>query len=179
MPYRLAYNPILWRHFLHWESLLSDDFSLCQVDIKLSAQKSLALILSTKWLVCLFHMSFPSLYFPWLCALMVLGVTDMYVRGVSHPAAMILLSCMCVFKTFVRVEGGQHWPILTDGESQVNNSNKCSSKFYWLPVTGLHIQVTFPQNNSLIVTLYPCDKTPWPKQLIEGSLFIWGLQYQG
>lgn len=27
MPYRLAYNPILWRHFLNCGSLLSDDFS--------------------------------------------------------------------------------------------------------------------------------------------------------
>jgi hypothetical protein len=36
-PYRLAYSPIIWEHFLNWGSLLSDDFSLCQVDIKLSS----------------------------------------------------------------------------------------------------------------------------------------------
>jgi hypothetical protein len=35
--YRLAYNPILWRHILNGGSLFSDDFSLCQVDIKLSS----------------------------------------------------------------------------------------------------------------------------------------------
>jgi hypothetical protein len=37
MPYGLSYSLILWRHFLTWGSLLSDDFSLCQADIKLSS----------------------------------------------------------------------------------------------------------------------------------------------
>ena len=36
MPYRLTYNPILWMHFLDWGSLLSDDYSSGQVDIKTS-----------------------------------------------------------------------------------------------------------------------------------------------
>jgi hypothetical protein len=35
MPCRLAYSPILWRHFLNQGSLLSDDFSMCQFDIEL------------------------------------------------------------------------------------------------------------------------------------------------
>ena len=30
--HRLACSLVLWRHFLHWGSLLSDDFSLCQAD---------------------------------------------------------------------------------------------------------------------------------------------------
>ena len=34
--YRLAYSLILWRHFLSWGSLFSNDVSLCQVDIKLA-----------------------------------------------------------------------------------------------------------------------------------------------
>jgi hypothetical protein len=34
MPYRLAYGPVLWRQFLKGGSFLSDDLSLCQVDIK-------------------------------------------------------------------------------------------------------------------------------------------------
>lgn len=34
MPYQLAYNQTLQRHFLIWGSLLSDDYSFCQVDIK-------------------------------------------------------------------------------------------------------------------------------------------------
>jgi hypothetical protein len=34
MPYRLAYSLIVWRHFLNWGSLLSNDFSVHQVDIK-------------------------------------------------------------------------------------------------------------------------------------------------
>ena len=34
-PYRTAYSLITWRHFLHWGSLVSDDSSLCQADIKL------------------------------------------------------------------------------------------------------------------------------------------------
>jgi hypothetical protein len=34
MSYRLAYSSILQRHFLNWSSLLSDDFSWCQVDRK-------------------------------------------------------------------------------------------------------------------------------------------------
>lgn len=37
MPHRLPYSPILWRHFLNWISLLSDDFRLRQVDIKLAS----------------------------------------------------------------------------------------------------------------------------------------------
>ena len=37
VPSRLAFSLILWRCFLRWDSLLSDDSSLCQVDIKLSS----------------------------------------------------------------------------------------------------------------------------------------------
>lgn len=37
MPYSLPYTLILWRHFLSWGSLLSDDSSLCQADIKLAS----------------------------------------------------------------------------------------------------------------------------------------------
>ena len=32
--YRLAHSPILWRHFLNRESLLSSNSSLCQINIK-------------------------------------------------------------------------------------------------------------------------------------------------
>lgn len=32
--YRLAYRQVLWRQFLNWESLFSNDYSSCQVDIK-------------------------------------------------------------------------------------------------------------------------------------------------
>ena len=32
-----ACSPSLWRHFLNWSSLLSEDYSLCQVDIKLAS----------------------------------------------------------------------------------------------------------------------------------------------
>jgi hypothetical protein len=35
MPYNLAYNLILWWHFLNQGFLLSDDSSLCYVDIEL------------------------------------------------------------------------------------------------------------------------------------------------
>lgn len=31
--------PILWRHFLHWGLLVSDDFSLHQVDIRLASMR--------------------------------------------------------------------------------------------------------------------------------------------
>jgi hypothetical protein len=31
--YRPTYSQILWSHFLNWDSLPSDDYSLCQVDI--------------------------------------------------------------------------------------------------------------------------------------------------
>jgi hypothetical protein len=34
MPYGLSYSLILWRHFLNWGSLLSDDFYLSHVDTK-------------------------------------------------------------------------------------------------------------------------------------------------
>jgi hypothetical protein len=37
----LTYSPILWMHFLNWGLLLSDDFSLCQVSIKLSSTISI------------------------------------------------------------------------------------------------------------------------------------------
>jgi hypothetical protein len=40
MPYRLAYSPVLWRHFLNQDPLLSDDCSLYQVDLKLSSTHS-------------------------------------------------------------------------------------------------------------------------------------------
>jgi hypothetical protein len=33
----LCYNPILWKHFLNWGSLLFDDYILDQVDIKLAS----------------------------------------------------------------------------------------------------------------------------------------------
>jgi hypothetical protein len=36
MPYRLAYRPALWGHFLNWVSLFSGYSRLCQVDIKLA-----------------------------------------------------------------------------------------------------------------------------------------------
>jgi hypothetical protein len=36
MLFKPAYSLILWRHFLNCGSFLSDDFSSCQVDIKLS-----------------------------------------------------------------------------------------------------------------------------------------------
>ena len=36
MPYRLAYNLILWRHLLNWGPLLFSNSSLYQVDIKLA-----------------------------------------------------------------------------------------------------------------------------------------------
>ena len=35
MVYRLAYSLILQRHFLNWDSLLSDDYILGQISIKL------------------------------------------------------------------------------------------------------------------------------------------------
>lgn len=34
MLFMLAYSPTLWKHFLNWESLFSDESSLCEVDIK-------------------------------------------------------------------------------------------------------------------------------------------------
>ena len=37
VPYRLAYSPTLWRHFLSWGSLLSDDSSTGQVGLKLAS----------------------------------------------------------------------------------------------------------------------------------------------
>ena len=36
MPYSFGYSPTLWRHFLNWGSLLSDDSRLCQTGIKLA-----------------------------------------------------------------------------------------------------------------------------------------------
>ena len=36
-PYRFTFSWILWKHFLNWGSLLSDDSSLCQVDIKVAS----------------------------------------------------------------------------------------------------------------------------------------------
>lgn len=36
MLYRLAYSPVSWRQFLNWDSFLSDEDSLCQVDRKLT-----------------------------------------------------------------------------------------------------------------------------------------------
>jgi hypothetical protein len=38
MPYRLAYNPILWRHLLNWDAFLSDDFRVYQADIELPSR---------------------------------------------------------------------------------------------------------------------------------------------
>jgi hypothetical protein len=40
MPYRLAYSQTFWRQFLKKGSLFSNDFSLCQVDVKLSSTLS-------------------------------------------------------------------------------------------------------------------------------------------
>jgi hypothetical protein len=37
MPDRITYSWVLWRHFLSWGSLLSDDSSLCQGDINLAS----------------------------------------------------------------------------------------------------------------------------------------------
>ena len=37
MPYRSVYSPILWRHFLNWGSLLSDESSVCHTNIKLAS----------------------------------------------------------------------------------------------------------------------------------------------
>lgn len=34
--YKIAYSIILWRHLFSWGFLLSDDFSFCQVDIKIT-----------------------------------------------------------------------------------------------------------------------------------------------
>ena len=36
MLYRLAYSPVLGRHFLNWVSLRLNDSSLCQVNIKIA-----------------------------------------------------------------------------------------------------------------------------------------------
>lgn len=47
MSYRFAYRPIVWGRFLSWASLLSDDFNLCQIDIKLA--RSLSLWLESSW----------------------------------------------------------------------------------------------------------------------------------
>jgi hypothetical protein len=38
----IAYGLMLWRHFLSWGSLLSDNSSLCQVDIKLASTPSIS-----------------------------------------------------------------------------------------------------------------------------------------
>ena len=40
IPYKLAYTPILWRHSLNGGSLLSDNSSLCQADIKLTSSRT-------------------------------------------------------------------------------------------------------------------------------------------
>jgi hypothetical protein len=40
MPYSLSYSPILLKYFLNWASFLSDDSSLCQVDLKLAREIS-------------------------------------------------------------------------------------------------------------------------------------------
>lgn len=47
-------NLILLRHFLSWGSLLCDDFSLCQVDMKLSRAEDIILMLECKgsWFPC-------------------------------------------------------------------------------------------------------------------------------
>jgi hypothetical protein len=39
-PYRLAYSSMLWKQLLNWGSLFSNDFSICQVHIKLSSPVS-------------------------------------------------------------------------------------------------------------------------------------------
>lgn len=36
MPYKLAYNPTLWRNSFNWHSFLSDDCTVSQVEIKMS-----------------------------------------------------------------------------------------------------------------------------------------------
>ena len=58
MPYRSAYSLILWRHFLNWDSLLSDDFSLCHIDIKLSSTGRIG--------IYIWDMSHPSDTVSWL-----------------------------------------------------------------------------------------------------------------
>lgn len=45
-PYKLAYSLTLWEHILIWSSLLSNDFSVCQVGIKLA---SIALLSMMTW----------------------------------------------------------------------------------------------------------------------------------
>lgn len=50
MPYRLAYKPTPWKHFLYQDSFLPDDPNLCQVDIKTSTTCLLdKLIAATTW----------------------------------------------------------------------------------------------------------------------------------
>lgn len=39
MPDRLASWPVLWRHFLNWEILFSNDSNLCHVGIKLTSRQ--------------------------------------------------------------------------------------------------------------------------------------------
>jgi hypothetical protein len=47
MPDRLAYRPILRKHFPNWEFLFSNDLNLCQVDIKLTSTQGTVFILVT------------------------------------------------------------------------------------------------------------------------------------
>lgn len=53
MSYRLTCCPILWRHFLSWGSLLSNDSSLCQADIKLASTYTLSNIYWNSEKLCL------------------------------------------------------------------------------------------------------------------------------
>jgi hypothetical protein len=46
---KMPHSPILQGHLLNWDSLLSGDFSLCQVDIKLASTASFSVS----------HLSFP------------------------------------------------------------------------------------------------------------------------
>ena len=62
MPYRIAYSLITWRHFLHPDSLLSDDSSLCQVDINLGRTRSN--VVAVRWCSWTQSSSEPSVFCP-------------------------------------------------------------------------------------------------------------------
>ena len=51
MPYRLAYSLILWGHFLDWGSLRSDDFRLCQVDMKLASTLGVVILIGSYFFI--------------------------------------------------------------------------------------------------------------------------------
>lgn len=59
---RLAYSPIGRRHFLHWGSYLSNNPSLCQIDIKLSHPSYVQ-----SFTFCLVSLTNLALWLPILC----------------------------------------------------------------------------------------------------------------